>query len=134
MLHYRNLIRFFSGNTTRADEISMKNPEGICKKLSSDRAAWYRAQAEPLDNPKDKTCDYRVISQYLQHCTTIRSDFKEWRLTNLYKKLEPLLQAFEHECLELSPTITSYTDAANSTMTVRPILSLPLADRRRDRS
>ncbi len=35
------------------------------------------------------------ISQYLQHCTTKRIDFKEWRIDTMSEQIEPLLAAVE---------------------------------------
>jgi hypothetical protein len=35
------------------------------------------------------------ISQYLQHCTTKRIQFKDWRIDTMIEQIEPLLAEVE---------------------------------------
>ena len=97
LLHYRNLIRFFSGNQHRASDISMKRPQDFCS-LSPGRAKDYRDTAKAWDNDSEG-CDYRLVSAYLQHCTRKRTVFREWPFTEYYQKVEPLIRDFERDCL-----------------------------------
>ena len=101
LLHYRNLIRFFSGNNHKNGDVSMKRPEAFCEALSKEKVAWYRAQVESLDNREDD-CEYRVISKMLQHCTETRVDLlgHKWPVSEMYKKIESVLNEFELDCLK----------------------------------
>jgi hypothetical protein len=73
LLHYRNLIRFFSGREHRATkgDVSMSQPEAFCSALSKERVEWYKAQVQTLDN-NDANCEHNLISKLLQHCTKKR--------------------------------------------------------------
>ncbi len=94
LVHYRNLIRFFSG--IRADkspkDLSVRNPKVWAQRaLSAEEDAAIRTPAVELD-----TDWHGRISKYLQHCTDVRSERDvEWPVEQMMNKIEPILGAFE---------------------------------------
>src|SRR5580693_7945426 len=70
LLHYRNLVRFFSARNSRADDLSMADPIVWANREPSSRVV--SAITEPaarLDNAY-----FDPISKYLQHCTRLRHE------------------------------------------------------------
>ena len=122
LLHYRNLIRFFSGKDHRQDkgDVSMAFPGVFCAALSESRAGWYMDQIKPLDNGEEG-CIHQQISKLLAHCTEARVEMigKEWKAVEMYRKIEPVIQSFERECLKRSDieSITISGEISNSTAT-----------------
>ena len=123
LLHYRNLIRFFSGRRHQNGDLSMAHPEEFCTALPAGRADWYMRKAAEFDN-KDEQCDYRRVSAYLQHCTNRRVENQQWHFSEMYKQIEPLLQAFEEDCLERSVTEIVVGDVDGSTVTPGKMLRI----------
>ena len=93
LVHYRNLIRFFSGKRTdKPKDLSVKKPEVWAgRALSPAEDAAIRSPAVQLD-----THWHDRISKYLQHCTEVRSERDvEWPIGQMMNELQPILGAFE---------------------------------------
>jgi len=92
LLHYRNLIRFFSGQNARPNDLSTARPEV----WSDDNLTKHDLNEMcKIGIILDKKY-FKDISKYLQHVTVERySDPKGWDLPEMYARLEPALVAFE---------------------------------------
>ena len=92
LLHFRNLIRCFSGQHHRDGDLSIANPGEWSKtKVSDDRVGAIKRLAKPLDDTY-----YRDISKYLQHCTLVRhTESKDWDMTTMKKELDHVVAEFE---------------------------------------
>ena len=68
LLHYRNLIRFFSGEHHRERDLSTAHPGAWAdRQLTPAEIAAIATPARGLD-----TKYYQLISKYLHHCTELR--------------------------------------------------------------
>ncbi len=96
LLHYRNLLEFFSANHTRSDDdLSIQD-----WKVWADRTPaspeiatlnTLKKEADPLDKRY-----WKDLSMYIQHCTTRRhEEDKDWPVQEMYEKLEHILLKFE---------------------------------------
>ena len=92
LLHYRNLIRFFSGKPGRPGDLSTRN--SIIwggRELNAAEIANIKEPAEALDSKW-----HAIISKYLQHLTKIRSDLDRcWDLPAMHKEITPVIAAFK---------------------------------------
>jgi hypothetical protein len=95
LLHYRNLIEFVGKeqrDVRKTDlhvsnfwkRIHTKPPAELAQVHAAGRKLW-----EKYERVDDR------ISRFLQHCTTLRTEFKEWEVGTMYNELDPLLQAIE---------------------------------------
>ncbi len=93
LLHYRNLIDFLGSENPRSTDLHVTNiwqltnstpPPTLNELYAKGRAL--RARYEPTDAQGGGR-----ISQYLQHCTTKRTDAKDWAVTAMVDDIEPLL-------------------------------------------
>jgi len=125
LLHYRNLIRFFSGNQHKKGDVSMEHPEAFCGTLSIGQAQWYKDQVQSLDNG-DADCEHKLISKLLQHCTEERVVLigKSWPVSEMYKSIEPALKRFEEDCLNRRSTKFAIGTISNDTVTRSPMRQL----------
>jgi hypothetical protein len=97
LLHYRNLIEFFSGAKHRKETDRQKPDISV-----ADPGVWAGRTLTPeelnsLQTPAQKLCDeyWTDISQFLQHCTERRfKDVKEWNLQEMKERLNPILECF----------------------------------------
>ena len=97
LLHYRNLIDFLGSEGPRSTDLHVTNvwqlanltPPATLNELYAKGRAL-RARYEPTDAQGGGR-----ISQYLQHCTTKRTDAKDWAVTTMVEDIEPLLAAVE---------------------------------------
>ncbi|HKV92398.1 MAG TPA: hypothetical protein VJW20_07615 [Candidatus Angelobacter sp.] len=115
LLHFRNLVEFFSGAKHRGKK-RMTKPAKTGKKYSDLSTAapevWANrkltsAELAAIQAPARKIEDahFKEISQYLQHCTERRfSEFKQWQLDAMLKDLLPIVKAFQHSFPRPSPT------------------------------
>jgi len=94
LLHYRNLIQFFSGSERkhrRGSDLSFAEPD-----IWADRAlqtSEIDAIRRPARELEDKYWD--DISQFLQHCTVRRyRDSMEWNLLEMYGRITEIIQCF----------------------------------------
>src|ERR1700693_1351059 len=93
LLHYRNLIEFFSGAKHRkGSDISVADPGVWAGRTLTP------AELNSLQTPAQKLCDdyWTEVSQFLQHCTERRyKELKEWNLEEMMDKLSPVLASFK---------------------------------------
>jgi hypothetical protein len=98
LIHYRNLVEFFSGNHHR----TAKKPEDTSDLSTADSGPWAgrvlsAEELAELQAPA-KNLDGRYfldISQYLQHCTERRFlEDKFWNYRDMYAELRPTIKAF----------------------------------------
>jgi hypothetical protein len=98
LIHYRNLVEFFSGNHHRR----AKRPEGTNDLSTADSNPWAgrtlsAAELAEFHTPaKDLDDRYFLdISQYLQHCPERRfSENKFWCYREMYSELQPVIATF----------------------------------------
>lgn len=123
LLHYRNLIRFFSGkhNQPQKGDVSVEH-QAFCRSLSADRVKWFKSEMGSLDDGQDN-CDHNLISKRLQHCTEKRVELlgRKWPVSEMYKKIEPVLHAFEEDCLRRLAVSMTIGTISNDTVTRNPM-------------
>jgi hypothetical protein len=94
LLHYRNLIRFFSGEYHREDkgDLSLANSRAWSdRELTPVETVTFRDAAKKLDAKY-----HQAISQYLQHITRVRYDEdRDWDLELMTTEITPIISAFE---------------------------------------
>lgn len=92
LLHYRNLIRIFSGENHRRDDLSTADtPIWSGRKMTPEETAYIRDPAQALDAKY-----FEPISKYLQHCTTLRHDHdRGWDIDAMLAEIGPIVTAFE---------------------------------------
>lgn len=93
LLHYRNLVEFFSGeHDRRQNALSTKHPERwAARKLNDEEERSMRQAAKRLDDQW-----WQKISENLQHCTVNRhQDDVSWDVAVMMSGLEHVVRAFE---------------------------------------
>jgi hypothetical protein len=94
LVHYRNLIEFLGKkDDIRATDIHVSN---IWEKTHLPEPAELpelRKQGEVLWDKYERVDDR--ISRYLQHCTTQRTQWKQWEVGTMSNELEPVLVVVE---------------------------------------
>lgn len=92
LLHYRNLIRFFSGEHHRGDDLSTADATTWAgREMTPAEVATIREPAKASD-----AAYYQPISKYLQHCTRARFDVdRTWDPELMFRQLGPIITAFE---------------------------------------
>jgi hypothetical protein len=94
LLHFRNLIRVFSGefHNEQKGDLSTANPRlWLGRELSLDEMTAIQAPARALD-----TAYHQQISKYLQHCTRLRHEYdRTWDVTLMSTQIRPIITAFE---------------------------------------
>jgi hypothetical protein len=132
LIHYRNLIEFLGKTnnvqgtdlhiTTFQTQLSVAPPADVIAIHTSGQALWQKYEVVP-----DK------ISRYLQHCTTYRVDPKDWKIDEMMKEIEPLLDKVERALLPY-PTeldqipkviITTMLNASTMSGTPPKVILLP---------
>jgi hypothetical protein len=120
LLHYRNLIEFVGKEQHLVQKTDL-HVSNIWKKIRTSppkELAKLSAEGRKLWEKYERTDDR--ISRFLQHCTTLRTQFKEWEVGTMYNELDPLLQAIEiaiRPARAQEPTVTISHVGANSTAT-----------------
>jgi hypothetical protein len=100
LLHYRNLIRFFSGMKHRKGDLSTTAPEVWATRAAT---ALALANMRKIGSAADKA-EFKEVSVYLQHITEHRAARgKQWNLLAMYSQLSPALDLFE-ECFPRQET------------------------------
>jgi hypothetical protein len=103
LVHYRNLISFLGSENPRVTDLhvatiwqltNLAPPTEIAKIHITGKQLWQKYE------PRDAQGGGR-ISQYLQHCTTKRIDFKNWEIDTMISDIEPVLVEIE-KCLRSS--------------------------------
>lgn len=121
LLHYRNLIQFFSGSEDRhkrykGNDLSTFDPMFWGKRqLTKEEIEAIRLPGEKLDQEHSNK-----ISNLLQHCTVVRVEpLQGWELEKMYAKIEPIMSAFAKSFPRGSGNAEAGTDSTgNSTATV----------------
>jgi hypothetical protein len=114
LLHYRNLIEFFSGKKHRPNgsDISIANSEVWSgRKLTEAELSQLQPIAQELENEY-----WTDISQFLQHCTVRRHlEFREWDIAKMFERLTPVLKNFQAMFLRIPVArITKLTRVSSS--------------------
>jgi hypothetical protein len=97
LLHYRNLIEFLGKNNPSDTDLNVITIWKLEKlPAPSNLKQIHTKGMELLDEyePPNSKGGGR-ISQYLQHCTTKRIEFKDWRIDTMTSQIEPLLTEVE---------------------------------------
>jgi hypothetical protein len=91
LLHYRNLLEFFSGNHHRSSDISTADSRiWANRKLSAAEIAAIVVPAKALDAKY-----FQVISAYLQHCTLLRHQQDlAWDVAEMKKSIDLIINEF----------------------------------------
>ena len=97
LLHFRNLVEFFSGTKHRFE--TNGRPADLS---TTDSRAWAGRQLTPkefeaIQDPVRalESKYFNDISQYLQHCTERRFDeFKTWAIAQMRNDIAPIVRAF----------------------------------------
>ena len=92
LLHYRNLIRFFSGNKARRGDLSTANlKEWAGRDLNKAAIEALKEPALVLDIKY-----FNDISKYLAHCTLLRREpGKSWDVKTMLSEIAPIIAEFE---------------------------------------
>ena len=92
LIHFRNLIRFFSGKRPRPYDLSTADPETWAGRLlTNDEVMLFQVAAECLDEDY-----YQAISKYLQHCTALAQKGQhEWNIDGMFEEIANLVREFE---------------------------------------
>ena len=95
LLHYRNLIEFVGKEQreVRKTDLHVSNIWKRIRTRSPAELAQIHAAGRKLWEKYERVDDR--ISRFLQHCTTLRTEFKEWEVGTMYNELEPLLYGIE---------------------------------------
>jgi hypothetical protein len=95
LLHYRNLIEFL-GKEQRLVQDTDLHLSNIWRRLSVPEPAQLskiRKQGDKLWAKYERVKDR--ISRYLQHCTTLRTEWKPWKVGAMNGEIEPILAGVE---------------------------------------
>jgi len=93
LLHYRNLIDFLGNERPRPGDLHITNIWTLVNLIGPANLNEIHLNGKKLRaryEPSDAQGGGR-ISQYLQHCTEKRIDFKDWEISTMYDEIEPLL-------------------------------------------
>jgi len=94
LLHYRNLIRFFSGEHHREDKEDLSTANSTAwagRELTPAEVAAIKEPAKALDSKY-----HQDISKYLQHCTRARFDRdRAWDVELMLREIDPVITEFE---------------------------------------
>jgi hypothetical protein len=118
LLHYRNLIEFVGKEPHLVQKTDL-HVTNIWKKIRTSppaELAKVHAEGRKLWEKYERVDDR--ISRFLQHCTTLRTEFKEWEVGTMYNELEPLLRTIEtaiRPARAQQPRLTISEQAAHST-------------------
>ena len=91
LLHYRNLVRFFSGEHHRGDDLSMAKPtDWAGRKVTEAEAGRFKTTGMQLERKY-----YADISGYLQHCTLRRAAREHaWCPEVMHRELMAIVEDF----------------------------------------
>lgn len=95
LLHYRNLIEFLGKeqNLVLPTDLHVSNLWGRVPMPPPPQLAEIHAEGAKLWAKYERVDDR--ISRYLAHCTTQRTEIKDWEVGTMYRELEPLLIQIE---------------------------------------
>jgi hypothetical protein len=121
LLHYRNLIQFFSGSEERhkrykGNDLSTFDPMPWGnRQLTKEETEGIKTPGEKLDQTYSNK-----ISSLLQHCTVERIEpLQGWEMEEMYAEIEPIMSTFAKSFPRCSNRVEARTDSsANSTAAV----------------
>jgi hypothetical protein len=127
LLHFRNLIRFFSGKRPRPYDLSTADPDTWAGRLlTDDEIMLFQVAAECLDEDY-----YQAISKYLQHCTALAQKGEhEWNIDGMFEEIAPLVREFERRFLSL-PAKAPASEPPNPSATGSPTPRLVIVSDKR---
>jgi hypothetical protein len=111
LLHYRSLLEFFGSAKPRPDDLTILRPKEIWAKEAnlqsrcpdqSTLTHLHRKGAELQEKYEGRTAQ-GTISKFLQHCTTARTDFKQWPIHEMMNDIEELIGVLERHLPEFKP-------------------------------
>ncbi len=97
LIHYRSLLDFLGSEKPSKTDLHITNIWKLVRLAEPTKLKKIYASGKKLRaryEPSDKLGGGR-ISQYLQHCTMKRIDFKDWEVSTMYSEIEPLLSEVE---------------------------------------
>ena len=97
LLHYRKLIDFLGNECPRPGDLHITNIRSLAKltEPTNLNEIWTKGKMLRVKyEPSDAQGGGR-ISQYLQHHTEKRIDFKNWEVSTMYGEIEPLLSEMD---------------------------------------
>ena len=91
LLHYRNLLEFFSGKRKKRGNMNIANSRSWApRELRPTEIAAIVPAAMELDNKH-----YKNVSRYLQHCTLYRHRQRmSWDVAEMKDGIDPIIDAF----------------------------------------
>ncbi len=95
LLHYRNLIEFFSGKPKYPDDLSISRPENLWPGQIPEKAVLDFMTRPALWEKYDTPGNPQAISKYLHHCTMQRAIKKGWDVNAMYEDLRPIIEKLE---------------------------------------
>lgn len=101
LLHYRNLIEFFGKPNVGRGDLSIRQSNTIPLRGAPDVSSMVRLDLWEKYDTRDND---EAISKYLHHCTTQRTNAKEWMIMTVYEDLRPTIEGFESLLPEYRPT------------------------------
>src|ERR1700682_1228529 len=116
LLHFRNLIEFFGKPGSDATDLSLSRPERIWTERSPEQVELEVMTRHDLWEKYDTRDNPDAISKYLHHCTTQRTQPKDWRVHDMFEELRPVIEKFESLLPEFKPA-TGLT-ATRGTLTI----------------
>lgn len=141
LLHYRNLIEFFGKpvKQLRPTDLSICRPEGIWQGRLPAQTELDFMTREDLWETYDAGDNLEAISKYLHHCTTQRTQAKNWRVKEMFEELRPVIEKFESLLTEYKPAtaftsnddrVAIQTPEGNRTDSTRTFQCFPLTEQR----
>lgn len=103
LLHYRNLIEFFGKKKLGKGDLSIFQPEHIWRGGLPDKPDLDSMTRPDLWEKYDTRHNDEAISKYLHHCTTQRTEAKDWNVKTMYEELQPVIEKFESLLPEYKP-------------------------------
>jgi hypothetical protein len=95
LLHFRNVIEFFRGRSSRSDDLNICDPKDIFGPRPPDKSDLDYMTRPDLWNKYEGRTDDERISKYLQHCTKRRIIKKKWDVNAMFEDLKPIIDRLE---------------------------------------
>jgi len=130
LLHFRNLIEFFGKLGSDPTDLSIGRPEAIWQGHVPEKPELHSMTRRDLWEKYDTRDNPGAISKYLHHCTTQRTEAKDWRVPEMFEDLRPVIEKFESLLSEFKPktrftrtrgTLSVSTLEGNSTTSTRTL-------------
>jgi hypothetical protein len=111
LVHYRSLLDFFGSANPWPDDLTILGPKEIwtkewnlegCSPDQSTLTRLHKKGAELREKYEGQSAQ-GTISKFLQHCTTARTDFKQWDIGEMMSDIEELISEVERHLPEFKP-------------------------------